>query len=203
MAVISNGTTIMDAGAISVGSGKMILIKTLTASGSANLSFVHGASSVVLDNTYDSYVFKFTDIHAATDDVFFTFGGRDGDTNYDATKTTTAFGAYNNEGGNDQALFYSTARDLAQSTDFQSIMVDSLGIGNDESAAGELVLYSPASTTFVKHFSARTNHYQESNYNFDSHVAGYFNVTAAIDGIQFKMSSGNFDGVIKLYGIGG
>jgi hypothetical protein len=33
-------------------------------------------------------------------------------------------------------------------------------------------------------------------------VAGYCNVTAAIDGVQFKFSAGNIDsGVIKLYGI--
>ena len=33
-------------------------------------------------------------------------------------------------------------------------------------------------------------------------VAGYkCNDTTAIDEIQFKMSSGNFDGVIQMYGI--
>ena len=33
-------------------------------------------------------------------------------------------------------------------------------------------------------------------------VAGYCNVTAAIDGVQFAMSSGNIDaGVIKMYGV--
>jgi hypothetical protein len=39
---------------------------------------------------------------------------------------------------------------------------------------------------------------QSSNY----FTSGYCNVTAAIDGVQFKMSSGNIDsGTIKLYGI--
>ena len=33
-------------------------------------------------------------------------------------------------------------------------------------------------------------------------VAGYINVTAAIDAVQFKFNSGNIDsGIIKLYGI--
>jgi hypothetical protein len=33
-------------------------------------------------------------------------------------------------------------------------------------------------------------------------MAGYCNVTAAIDAVQFKMSSGNIDaGTFKLYGI--
>ena len=35
----------------------------------------------------------------------------------------------------------------------------------------------------------------------DIYAAGYFNVTAAIDDIQFKMSSGNFDGKIKMWGV--
>ena len=69
MAVISNGTTIIDAGALGSGvaTGKMTLIKTLTASNSSTLSFVDGAASVVLDDTYDSYVFKFINIHGDTD----------------------------------------------------------------------------------------------------------------------------------------
>jgi hypothetical protein len=37
----------------------------------------------------------------------------------------------------------------------------------------------------------------------DTYVAGYCNTTTAIDGVQFKMASGNIDsGTIKLYGIG-
>ena len=63
MAIISNAVTIADAGAFSVGLGAMTHIKTLTASSSANLTFVHGAtSSVVLDGTYPIYMFKFIEI---------------------------------------------------------------------------------------------------------------------------------------------
>ena len=40
-----------------------------------------------------------------------------------------------------------------------------------------------------------------SNYIFHQYTAGYINDTTAIDEIQFKMSSGNFDGVIQLFGI--
>jgi hypothetical protein len=184
--------------AAALANGNLTLLTTATASSSATLDFTSS-----IDSTYDSYVFKFYDIHAATDDVFFTFNGRDGGTAYDATKTSTAFMAYHNEAGNDQAVSYITGSDLAQSTAFQNLMGDSLGIGNDESAAGELILFSPANTTFVKHFMTRSNHLQESDYTMNSYVAGYFNVTAAIDGIQFKMSSGNIDaGVIKMYGVG-
>ena len=43
----------------SLPAGSMTLIKTVTASSSANISFVHGTSDVVLDNTYPIYVIKF------------------------------------------------------------------------------------------------------------------------------------------------
>ena len=39
-------------------------------------------------------------------------------------------------------------------------------------------------------------------YTHQNFVAGYCNVTAAIDGVQFSMSSGNIDsGTIKMYGV--
>jgi hypothetical protein len=57
----------------SIPTGSLTLIKSITASASANISFVDGTDGVVLDGTYLSYVFKFIDIHPATDDVEFYF----------------------------------------------------------------------------------------------------------------------------------
>ena len=51
--------------------GSTTLIKTLTASSSATLSFVDGTSDVVLDSTYKEYLFIFNNIHPATNGVFF------------------------------------------------------------------------------------------------------------------------------------
>jgi hypothetical protein len=181
----------------------MTLIKTLTASSSATLSFVHGSSDVVLDSTYPIYVFKFINIHPATDNTDFMFNGSDDDSShsYDITKTTATFQAYHNEAGNDQALGYDTSDDLAQSTAFQQLLKN-LGSDNDQSASGELFLFNPSSTTFVKHFIATGNSYNHNDYVTNTFTAGYFNTTADITAIQFKQSSGNIDsGTIKLYGI--
>ena len=183
--------------------GALVHIKTLTASSSANLSFVDGSSDVVLDSTYRTYIFKYIDIHAATDAVSFKVGFRDGDSAYDATKTTTFFQGNHQEDGNNGALGYVTGDDLAQSTASQ-ILIPALGNGNDECISGYLHLFDPSSTTFVKHFISRAtgNVAGTPDYCYDSFVAGYCNVTAAIDGVQFAMSSGNIDaGVIKLYGV--
>ena len=122
----------------------------------------------MLDDTYDSYVFKFYDIHAATDDVFFTFNGRDGGTAYDATKTSTSFMAYHNEAGNDSAVILYYWIRFSTSTAFQNLQKGYLGNDNDQSLAGELISFHPVYTTFVKHFMSRANHLQESDYTMNS-----------------------------------
>jgi hypothetical protein len=58
-------------GFATISPGSMVLIKTLTASSSSTLSFVDGSSSVVLDNTYPVYMFKFINIHPQNNNVDF------------------------------------------------------------------------------------------------------------------------------------
>jgi len=186
----------MDLSSSATGAGGMTLLSTQTASSSATISF---ASSI--DSTYKEYIFKFYDIHPATDDVKLTVGFRDGSTAYDATKTTTFFDAEHDEANTATALSYSTGDDLAQSGSFQPV-TKAIGNGNDESCTGTLHLFDPSSTTFVKQFYSRANMYYSGDYSFDCFMAGYCNTTTAIDGVQFKMSSGNMDaGVIKMYGV--
>ena len=186
--------------------GKMTLIKEQTASSSSSISFVDGSSDVVLDSTYPIYIFKFINMHPATNGGQFSFQGS---TNtggaYGVTITSTHFSAYHNEAGDTTNLGYDGTgnRDLAQSTNFQ-VLASATGNQNDESFSGTLHLFGLSSTTFVKHFIARGNHYNQSDYSINNHMAGYFNTTSAIDAIQFKMDSGNIDsGTIKLYGIKG
>ena len=202
MALISNGTTIFDAGSMAAGfGGSMTFIKKLTASSSGTLSFVNGASSVVLDNTYKEYLFTFKNIHAGTDDTGLTVGFRDGSTDYDATKTTTFFRATHGEDGSSGAVAYVTGADIAQGTGFQRLDND-FGADNDQSMSGFMRLFNPSSTTFVKHFISRTSTSRPADRANDIFMAGYCNVTAAIDAVQFKMNSGNIDaGDICLYGI--
>ena len=203
MGLISNGTTLLDAGSLDSGvaTGSMVLIKTLTASSSANLDFVHGTSSVVFDGTYKEYIFKLIDIHPASN-AQLTVNFRDGGSNFDATKTTTSFNPYHTEAGS-SSVIYRAAWDLAQSTSDQ-IIAQELGNGADESANGYLCLFEPSSTTFVKHFIGVTDYYQQFGGGgpFQVYYAGYCNTTTAIDGVTFKMSSGQIEsGTIKMYGV--
>ena len=193
--------------ASSIPSGALVPIKTLTASSSSTLSFVHCSSGVVLDSTYPIYLFKFINIHPSGAGSEFQVGFRDGGTDYDATKTTTAFYAYNFENGSATTLTYNSSEDLAQSTAFQDLTTASqIGTDNYESASGEMYLFNPSSTTFVKHFMATTNYVDDTSdpspICVTTHIAGYCNVTAAIDAVQFKLDTNNIQsGTIKLYGI--
>ena len=203
MGLISNGTTLLDAGALDSGvaTGAMTLISTQTASNSATISFTSG-----IDSTYKEYIFKFIDIHPATDGAEFQFNGSDDDSShsYDVTKTTTFFQSQHDEGDSYTNLGYLTGNDLAQGTGFQDLGRN-VGNDNDQSCVGFLNLFNPSSTTFVKHFIARFNNAQDissTHYSAETYISGYFNTTADITAIQFKFSSGNIDsGTIKLYGV--
>ena len=187
--------------------GEMRFIKKLTASSSSTLSFVDGSSDVVLDVTYKEYLFTFNSIHPATNNANFTFNGSDDDSShsYDVIKTTTAFDAFHKEDGSSSNLSYRTSEDIAEGTGFQTLTLDGgVGNNNDDNFNGYLHLFNPSSTTFVKHFLAKTTHGYNASPAFvmNSFIAGYFNTTADITAIQFKFASGNIDaGDICLYGI--
>ena len=201
MAFISNGTTMLDAGAFSVSLGAMTHIKTLTASSSADLTFVHGSSSVVLDSTYPIYLFKFITMHASATNAHFSVNFRDGGSSYDATKTTTYIKVRHGEDDSLGSIVYDDGNDLAQSTGAQKLHENS-HTDNDSCLAGTLHLFDPSNTTFVKHFISNCNSVANPPISDNILVAGYCNVTAAIDGVQFSFNSGNIDaGTIKMYGV--
>ena len=201
MAVVSGGTTLIDNGTLDAGvsTGDLILLSTQTASASASIDFTSG-----IDSTYDSYVFKFINIHPATQNVNFQFQVDTGtNTNYNQTITSTSFRAYHFEGDLSAVLEYVTAYDQAQGTSFQNL--NYIGNDNDMCAVGELKLFNPSSTTYVKHFIARSQFYGDGggqDLSEDWFTAGYVNTTTAITRVRFKMSSGNIDdGIIKMYGV--
>ena len=204
MGLISNGTTIFDAGALDSGlaKGAMTFIKKLTASSSGTLSFVHGSSSVILDSTYKEYLFILKDIHGSVNDRRLEFNvSIDSGSNYNVAKTSTAFEAYHYENDGGAALGYVGGRDLPNGTGFQ-ILTSDAGADDDECACGTIQLFNPGSTTFVKHYISRMVDKNPAPATVVNHVAGYANTTSAVNAVQFKMANGNIDaGTITLYGI--
>ena len=201
MAIISNAVTIADAGAFSVSLGAMTLIKTVTASSSATVNFVDGASSVVLDDTYPIYLFKITNIHVASNDAHFRVNfSIDGGSNYNVAKTTTYARAQNTESASNGNFTYNDL-DQANGTDYTGLS-DSLMNANDASSSGEMYLFNPASTTFNKCFLGRFSAMAHADFAGTGYSAGYVNSASAVNAVSFKHSTGNIDsGTFKLYGI--
>ena len=181
----------------SITGGSLNLLSTQTASSSATLNFTSG-----IDSTYKEYVFKFINIHPGTDDTRFVYQASiDGGTNYNTTMTTSAFRAAHAEDDGSASLGYRTARDQAQGTSYQQLS-EAVGADNDQCISGKLHLFDPSNTTFVKHFIGVISNNNEDSHAQVNYSGGYFNTTAAITGVDFKMSSGNIDaGTITMYGV--
>jgi hypothetical protein len=172
------------------------LLSTATSSNVASVAITSG-----IDSTYDHYMFVCTDINPETTDVQFTFQvNAAGGSGFNETITSAFFKSYHNEADDETSLSYAASSDQAQGTAYQELAYG-VGSGADESCAGIMHLFSPSSTTYVKHFYSRFNGYYTNDFSFDYYCSGYINTTAAIDEISFKMSSDNFDGVIQMYGI--
>ena len=174
----------------------LTLLKTNTSSGAATSDFTSG-----IDSTYKLYIFTYHDVNPATDNTSFGFQFNvSSGSGFNETITSTSFRAYHDEADSEAALEYMASLDQSQGTAYQPIH-SSVGNGSDESAAGELYLFNPSNTTYVKHFMVKGNYAAGSDYSIQNFVAGYINTTSAIDEISFKMASGNMDAIIKMYGV--
>jgi len=178
--------------------GDVVLILSQTATGDASLSFTSG-----IDSTYGEYIFKFYNISPATDNTYLQFqvnATDDDGGDYDVSLiTSTQFWASHHEDDDPAEMGYETNQDKAQAATFQGLSYG--GANADENMAGELHLFNPASTTYVKHFYGHANSTNGSTGAYSQHTAGYINDTTAIDDIRFKMAGGAFDGTIKMWGV--
>ena len=172
------------------------LISTTTASNAANVSITSG-----IDSTYDEYMFVITDWNPATDVQYLTFQcSIDGGSNYNLPIVSTYWRTGHFEDDTVSAPNVDLNMDQV-GTDFQKL---DLLTGNDadQTCAGILHLFNPASTTHIKHFYARFNSYYNEDASIETFVAGFFNdADDDINAIQFKQSAGVIDGVVQMYGI--
>ena len=200
MGVISNGTTLLDAGAIDSGipKGAMTLLSTNTlSSAAATVDITSGLTS-----TYDSYIIKIINMHPANNAAQPTFQVDTGtNTNYNTTiAAATHFVASQNEGDSGGGVGYYN-ENTGNITSFLRIGV-STGNDNDQNLNATLQLFNPASSTFNKQFILRSSSNTADDHEHDFFLGGIFNTTTAITRVRFKFSAGNIDaGIFKLYGI--
>ena len=193
-----NNNSISDiTAAAGIASGAINLITTNTiSSGVTSSSFTSN-----IDSTYDTYMFKFINLHPATNNIKFQYNFTTDGTNFNVSKTTTFFLAYHAEDGSASTLAYDTNSDLANGTGYQFFGND-VGNDNDQGISGTMFLFSPSNTTFAKHFMTVTSVANQADLMVNVYTGGYCNTTSAITGVDFKANSGNIDsGVIKMYGL--
>ena len=125
----------------------------------------------------------------------------DSGSNYNVTKTTTTFRAFHYEDDSATNFSHHTASDIAQGTGYKRLS-SATGNANDEGVSGELFLFDPSSTTFVKHFTGVTQAVHNEDITWNRYVAGYCNTTSAINAVQFRFVSDQIhSGTIEMYGI--
>jgi hypothetical protein len=180
------------------------LIKSLSASSDATLSFIDGASDVVFDDTYSVYEFHFMNMHPQTssDFKFQVNATDDAGGGYDTSLiTSTHFRTWHREDESETSFDYSDGHDQGQAAGYQ-IIINGVDNAADSGCSGVLTIYDPSSTAFVKHFTSRASAINGTDYSQQSFSAGYINDTTAIDEISFKFNSGNIDaGTIKMFGV--
>ena len=175
--------------------GAWNLISTQTVTNQASVSFTSG-----LDSTYDVYCFKYVEVNPVTDGVYLTWqASTDSGSSYGLTATTTAFHSEHTESDSHAELAYSAGWDIQQATSF--IYLSYIGSASAECAVGEIYLFTPSSTTYLTHFHSTNQMYHPAPESYENFASGFFTSVGAINAVQFKMSSGNFDGIIALYGI--
>ena len=182
------------------GGGAWTLIKNLTASNIAAISFIHGTASVVFDSTYPTYVIIIRNLTPATDtqDLFFRYaqGG--------SIITTSKYSFHTDGGGSNVAA--GTGNSNADNQDRMSLNgQDMQALDNDAASSFDMtmIISNPSGST------TRTNCYWHCSYSdTNASVHGrsghgsYVNDSTAVDGFSFYMQSGNItSGTFSLYGI--
>tara|TARA_R110002051_G_scaffold72792_1_gene131589 strand:- start:1088 stop:1810 length:723 start_codon:yes stop_codon:yes gene_type:complete len=174
--------------------GPKLISTTNVSSAVATIDITSG-----LDSTYNHYQFVFVNIAPATNNVgwLFQMGS-----SYNTSMATVAFYVQHFESGATSGPELTNAAGRqGNGTAFQ-VLNENVEAAADASLSGELHLFSPSSTTYIKTFMTRIH---DSDYQPTAQtrfVSGYFNTTTALTQIRFKFSSGNIvSGKIKLYGI--
>ena len=185
-------------GLTTAAAGAMTLITTNTISSGVSSSDFTSC----IDSTYDTYLFKLINIHVSAQCEFAVNFSTDGQSSA-ASKQTTTFNCYHQENGASTQFEYVAADDRANNVGDQQITAIDIGTQNDSGLCAEVFLFSPASTTFVKHFLVKSQYFshQSTPYSNNVFTAGYVNTTSAVNSVRFLTSTGNFDATIKMYGI--
>jgi hypothetical protein len=179
-------------------SGGLVHIKTITASSSSSITFLDGTSDVVLDSTYDTYLFIGTKIDLSSDDdsVRVSFSVDEGSNYNSQTYRGTSTIEVNTSGS-------ASSGTEGQASAGASSLMGAAGNGSSEGQYFQMYLYNPASTTQKKSALAFVNEEQHNLiWKLKSTIISIAEASNAIDGVRFNCNAGNFTtGDFRLYGV--
>jgi|10_taG_2_1085330.scaffolds.fasta_scaffold59417_3 hypothetical protein len=178
-------------------------LSSQTADDDPSIDFTSG-----IDGTYDEYLFTIVNYKPETDSQQICFQVDTGtNTSYNQTITSTSFYAGTSDTGGWAQVVYAGGHDQAEGDTALQILT----YGGESNTipsltnSGELRLYAPSSSAYIKHFTASVNCIYDSSgtrYNITTHTAGYVNTTTALTRVRFAASSDNiYTGTFTLYGV--
>ena len=178
--------------AAGVSTGDVVLLATQPASSNASLAFTSG-----IDSTYKEYIFSFENMHSTNDGANFTFQAG---ASYNTSITSAAFRSENSDSGSNNFGF--AAANIQGNGTGEQMMYHELDNDNDSCVSGELHLFNPSSTTYVKQWFSRVQGSKNSDTSMEVYTAGYLNTTSALTQVRFTIASGSIQsGTIKMYGV--
>ena len=169
--------------------GAWNLLKTVTASGASDATFVHGTGGVDL-TTYKLYKFVGIDIDSSGDDVNFMIQWSD-DTgsSYETSNYDTMMNYTNSTG----------SASTSQATD-SAMYINNVGNAAGETGSFEFTFPNPSGSLNKVSWWHGCTQYAAGDVRTHE-GGGIWKSTADVDAFKFKMSSGTFCGTLKLYGI--
>ena len=184
----SNGAGVLSSvnASLQPSTGLKLLQTTTTSSNAESVAFTSG-----IDSTYDEYLFVWHNcFQASATNGYFQFQcSTDGGSNYNLAKAWTfSYPTVNWSNGTATSLgFNNWITDAARGFTYITLGYN-CSANQNEGWVGQLRLFNPASTTYVKHFMAETMLATSNDYLWAPFVSGYFNTTSAINAINFKIT---------------
>lgn len=185
------------AAAVTPGS-KLLRTIASTASSQSTFDFVHGASGVVLDSTYDHYKLAIW-AKPATDDVepWLRVGTGAGPT-YQTTLYHWTFHEIHIGGGGDQ-----DGNSVAQiNLGIESGIGKAVGNASGEGFSGEITFHAPAQANMNTNFNFATSRVSAAGLFGSAAGAGQWRSNTALTAVRFQFETGAIaEGRASLYGL--
>ena len=176
----------------STGSGGMILLATVNASGASSVTF----NSTYITSTYNKYVIEFDSLLAATnaDNLELQVSSNNGTTWQTSGYSYSGYGYNQGTGTIYSASTTATYIDIANG---QTLTNTAHNV-----AAGTIKFASPSGSDKTM-FDYKISGYDSSNNIFSASGGGLYNTAGTINAIKIFMQSGNISGNFHLYGLSG